>query len=138
MKSESIRRVVLGLAAAVCAASPWLVLAESGEALEIGWSEADITPPTTKRIPLCGQYYQRLADKDNPYHSRLKFVALALKQGNEYVLMGSIDNVTTWTPFVERVRARVKAGGNGKGRIRPIYLHWTFPIFHQGARYDAI
>ena len=107
MKSESIRRVVLGLAAAVCAASPWLVLAESGEALEIGWSEADITPPTTKRIPLCGQYYQRLADTNAPYHSRLKFVAAALKKGSEYVLMGGMDNVTVWQPFVERVRARV-------------------------------
>ena len=76
--------------------------------LEIGWGEADITPPTTKRIPLCGQYYQRLADTNNPFHSRLKFVALALKQGNEHVLMGSIDNVTVWQPFVDRVRARVK------------------------------
>ncbi|MBR3222166.1 MAG: hypothetical protein IKF72_08020 [Kiritimatiellae bacterium] len=76
--------------------------------LEIGWAEADITPPTTKRIPLCGQYYQRLADEANPYHSRIKFVALAMRRGGDYVLMGSIDNVTTWQPFVERVRARVK------------------------------
>ena len=76
--------------------------------LEIGWGEADITPPTTKRIPLCGQYYQRLADTNNPYHSRLKFVALAMKRGGEHVLMGSIDNVTVWQPFVDRVRARVK------------------------------
>ena len=80
----------------------------SDPCLEIGWGEVDITPPPTKRIPLCGQYYQRLADRDNPYHSRIKFVALAIRRGGEYVLMGSIDNVTTWQPFVDRVRARVK------------------------------
>ena len=107
MKSESIRRIVLGLAVAACAASPYVGLAESGEDLEIGWGEVDITPPPTKRIPLCGQYYQRLADTNAPYHSRLKFVAAALKKGNEYVLMGGMDNVTIWQPFVDRVRARV-------------------------------
>ena len=83
------------------------VVAEAGAPLEIGWGEADITPPTTKRIPLCGQYYQRLADVKDPYHSRLKFVATAMKKGDEYVLMGGIDNVTVWQPFVDRVRARV-------------------------------
>ena len=77
-------------------------------ALSIGWGEADITPPTTKRIPLCGQYYQRLADANDPYHSRLKFVALAIQNGEDYMLMGCIDNVTVWQPFVDRVRARVK------------------------------
>ncbi|MBQ2631977.1 MAG: hypothetical protein IJG13_20060 [Kiritimatiellae bacterium] len=82
-------------------------VAEAGAPLEIGWGEADITPPTTKRIPLCGQYYQRLADVKDPYHSRLKFVATAMKKGDEYVLMGGIDNVTVWQPFVDRVRARV-------------------------------
>ena len=82
-------------------------VAEAGAPLEIGWGEADITPPTTKRIPLCGQYYQRLADVKDPYHSRLKFVATALKKGDEYVLMGGMDNVTVWQPFVDRVRARV-------------------------------
>ena len=69
-------------------------VAEAGAPLEIGWGEADITPPTTKRIPLCGQYYQRLADVKDPYHSRLKFVATAMKKGDEYVLMGGMDNVT--------------------------------------------
>ena len=77
-------------------------------ALEIGWGEADITPPPTKKIPLAGQYYQRIADAKTPYHSRLKFVALAMRQGNEHVLMGCMDNVTVWQPFVDRVRARVK------------------------------
>ena len=76
--------------------------------LRIGWAEGDITPPTTKRIPLRGQYYLRLADADAPYHSRLKFVALAIQNGDDYLLMGCIDNVTVWQPFVDRVRARVK------------------------------
>ena len=83
------------------------VVAEAGTPLEIGWGEVDITPPPTKRIPLCGQYYQRLADVKDPYHSRLKFVATAMKKGDEYVLMGGMDNVTVWQPFVDRVRARV-------------------------------
>ena len=77
-------------------------------ALNIGWGEVDITPPPTKRIPLCGQYYQRLADVKDPYHSRLKFAAVAIQRGDEGFLMGSIDNVTVWQPFVDRVRARVK------------------------------
>ena len=90
------------LVAAVCRAEP-------RPALEIGWGEADITPPMTKRIPLKGQYYERLADADEPYHSRLKFAALAMCNGNDYVLMGCIDSVTVWQPFGDRVRARVKA-----------------------------
>ena len=105
MKTFTLLKSAAGLAAvvllcpgSVCAAAP----------LEIGWGEADITPPPTKRIPLCGQYYQRLADTNNPYHSRLRFVALAMKQGDEHVLMGTIDNVTVWQPFVDRVRARVR------------------------------
>ena len=107
MKAEIISRVVLGLAVAV-ATSATLPCWGAGDAvLEIGWGEADITPPPTKRIPLCGQYYQRLADTKDPYHSRLKFVAAVLKKGNEYVLMGGMDNVTIWQPFVDRVRARV-------------------------------
>ena len=93
----------------MCAMSCFAVIEPA--TLEIGWGEADITPPTTKRIPLCGQYYQRLADTNNPFHSRLKFVALALKQGNEHVLMGSIDNVTVWQPFVAGDRARTDLHG---------------------------
>ena len=81
--------------------------AASVDVLEIGWHEVDITPPLTKQIPLNGQYYQRLADSANPYHSRIKFVAAAMKRGGEYVLMGGLDNVTVWEPFVMRVRARV-------------------------------
>jgi hypothetical protein len=108
MKKSSILRAATALAVLSFILPSPAASAKAETPVEIGWAEVDITPPPVKRIPLCGQYYQRLADKDNPYHSRLKFVALALKQGDEYVLMGSIDNVTTWTPFVERVRARVK------------------------------
>ena len=108
MKKSNILRAVTALAALSFVLPSPAASAKAETPVEIGWAEVDITPPPVKRIPLCGQYYQRLADKDNPYHSRLKFVALALKQGDEYVLMGSIDNVTTWMPFVERVRARVK------------------------------
>ena len=108
MKKSSILRAATALAVLSFTLPSLAASAKAETPVEIGWAEVDITPPPAKRIPLCGQYYQRLADKDNPYHSRLKFVALALKQGDEYVLMGSIDNVTTWTPFVERVRARVK------------------------------
>lgn len=108
MKKSSILCAATALAVLSFILPSSAASAKAETSVEIGWAEVDITPPPVKRIPLCGQYYQRLADKDNPYHSRLKFVALALKQGDEYVLMGSIDNVTTWTPFVERVRARVK------------------------------
>ena len=97
-KSFAMAVVVAAYACTTSAASP----------LEIGWGEADITPPQTKKIPLAGQYYQRIADAKNPYHSRLKFVALAMRQGDKYVLMGCIDNVTVWQPFVDRVRVRIK------------------------------
>ena len=93
---------------AVCALLVLCVAATAAGAVRIGWSEVDVTPPPTKRIPLRGQYYQRLADVKNPYHSRLKFVAAAIENGNDYVIMGCIDNVAVWEPFVERVRARVK------------------------------
>ena len=96
------RRAIAAFALSVLCAT-----AEGG-GLKIGWSEADITPPPTKRIPLRGQYYQRLADAENPYHSRLKFVAAAIENGGDYVIMGCIDNVTVWQPFVDRVRVRVK------------------------------
>ena len=51
---------------------------DAGDALNIGWAEADVTPPLTKRVPLDGQYYQRLADTKDPIHTRLKFVAAAI------------------------------------------------------------
>ena len=107
MKAKSIKHHALCVAAFAFAVLSCLSAAGAAP-LEIGWSETDITPPATKRIPLRGQYYLRLADDKAPYHSRLKFVAMAMKQGDEYVLMGTIDNVTVWQPFVDRVRARVK------------------------------
>ena len=104
MKKRTPSVVAAGIFVAACA----LCVSEGLAApLEIGWSEVDITPPPTKRIPLKGQYYERLADQANPYHSRLKFVAAAMKNGEEYVLMGGMDNVTVWQPFVDMVRARV-------------------------------
>ena len=45
----SMKRTVLA------AAFAFAVVAEAGVPLEIGWGEVDITPPPTKRIPLCGQ-----------------------------------------------------------------------------------
>ncbi|MBQ6007563.1 MAG: hypothetical protein IJL17_03435, partial [Kiritimatiellae bacterium] len=75
--------------------------------LEIGWAEADVTPPLTKRVPLDGQYYQRLADAKDPIHARLKFVAVAFKKGGDYFLEGTIDNECVWGPWQDRVRARV-------------------------------
>ena len=75
--------------------------------LEIGWAEADVTPPLTKRVPLDGQYYQRLADVKDPIHTRLKFVAVAFKKGGDYFLEGTIDNECVWGPWQDRVRARV-------------------------------
>ena len=83
MKAEVIRHVVLGFAVAVATSATLPCWGAADAALEIGWGEVDITPPPTKRIPLCGQYYQRLADTNAPYHSRLKFVAAALKKGSK-------------------------------------------------------
>ena len=101
-----LRSAGLALATAVLScASP--AGEEPHPTLEIGWHEVDVTPTTTKRVPLQGQYYQRLADSADPCHSRVKFVAAAMKRGSEHVLFGGLDNVTVWEPFVERVRARV-------------------------------
>ena len=96
-------RTALACALAVVAAG-WAFAAEP---LSIGWSEMDITPPFTKRVPLAGQYYQRLADPANPVHSRLKVVAVAMQQGGEAFIEAAIDNVTVWEPWTKRVRARV-------------------------------
>ena len=85
----------------------WMVPVLAADTLEIGWAEADVTPPLTKRVPLDGQYYQRLADTKNPIHTRLKFVAVAFKKGGDYFLEGTIDNECVWGPWQDRVRARV-------------------------------
>ena len=85
----------------------WMMPAAAADTLNIGWAEADITPPLTKRVPLDGQYYQRLADTKDPIHTRLKFVAAAIQRGGDYFLMGTIDNECVWGPWQDRVRARV-------------------------------
>ena len=76
----------------------WVMPAAAAEALNIGWAEVDVTPPLTKRVPLDGQYYQRLADMKEPIHTRLKFVAAAVQRGGDYFLMGTIDNECVWGP----------------------------------------
>ena len=96
-RSAAVAAVVLNVAGAAFAAGT----------LEIGWAEADVTPPLTKRVPLDGQYYQRLADVKDPIHTRLKFVAVAFKKGGDYFLEGTIDNECVWGPWQDRVRARV-------------------------------
>ncbi len=84
-----MRRPLGGLAAALACAAllPHALLAQ----IEIGWGEADITPPFTKKVPLDGQYYQRFA---NGVHTPLSFVAVAFRNGRDYFLTGSIDNVS--------------------------------------------
>jgi len=70
--------------------------------VRIGWAECDITPSLDcgKKIPLTGQYYVREA---NGIHSRLKFTVCAMRQGDEHVIMGSLDNVSSNELFVRRV-----------------------------------
>ena len=72
--------------------------------IEIGWAEADLTPPFTKKVPLDGQYYQRIA---TGVHTPVCFVAVAFRNGEEYFLTGSIDNVSVRDVWVEQVRAEL-------------------------------
>jgi len=73
--------------------------------LEIGWAERDITPELgAKKVGLAGLYYLREATN---VQSRLKFTCCVLRQGDEQVLMGSLDSVSGWDPFTARVAARV-------------------------------
>ena len=48
----------------------WMMPVAAADILNIGWAEADVTPPLTKRVPLDGQYYQRLADTKDPHFKR--------------------------------------------------------------------
>ena len=99
---SSLKRMLLcGVFAAL------MMPAVAADVINIGWAEADITPPLTKRVPLDGQYYQRLADTKDPIHTRLKFVAAAVQCGADYFLMGTIDNECVWGPWQDRVRERV-------------------------------
>ena len=50
----------------------WTMPVAAADTLNIGWAEADVTPPLTKRVPLDGQYYQRLADTKEKARTRTK------------------------------------------------------------------
>lgn len=77
----------------------------SAAGLEIGWAECDVTPSLDgKKVVLCGLYYPRIATN---IHSRLKFTCCAMRMGDEQVLMGSLDTVSGWRPFAEKLAARV-------------------------------
>ena len=87
-------RVWSVLACVLCALNVVFVHAAG---LEIGWAERDITPSLDggKKIPLAGQYYVR--DATN-IHSRLKVTCCVMRNGDEQVLMGSVDVVGLWDP----------------------------------------
>ena len=72
----------------------------------IGWSEADITPVTEKKIALYGQYYARTATE---IHSRLKTVAVAFSSGGEQFLTASLDLVNFQQDFHRKIRAAAAA-----------------------------
>ena len=74
--------------------------------LMIGWSEADITPVTEKKIALYGQYYARTATE---IHSRLKTVAVAFSSGGEQFLTASLDLVNFQQDFHRKIRAAAAA-----------------------------
>ena len=75
--------------------------------LEIGWAERDITPELGgKKVPLAGLYYLRAATN---VHSRLKFTCCVMRQGDEQVLMGSMDVVSGWDPFTKKVAEKLHA-----------------------------
>ena len=75
--------------------------------MEIGWAERDITPSLDgKKVPLAGLYYIRHATN---VQSRLKFTCCVIRQGNEQVLMGSVDVVSGWQPFTDKVNERLSA-----------------------------
>ena len=74
------------------------------EKFMIGWSEADTTPVTEKKVALYGQYYGRTA---TGIHSRLKTVAAAFSSGSEQFLTASLDLVNFQQDFHRRIRAMV-------------------------------
>jgi len=75
--------------------------------LEIGWAERDITPELGgKKVGLAGLYYIREATN---VHSRLKFTCCVMRQGDEQVLMGSLDSVSGWDPFTKKVAETLHA-----------------------------
>ena len=77
----------------------------SAAELEIGWAERDVTPSLDgKKVQLAGLYYLRAATN---IQSRLKFTCCAMRQGDEQALMCSVDVVSGWDPFVEKLAARL-------------------------------
>ena len=130
------KQIVMG-----CVLLAWTAAAVAGNVLNIGWAEVDIAPPLTKRVPLDGQYYQRLADTKDPIHTRLKFVAVAVQRGGDYFLMGTIDNECVWGPWQDRVRERVHAlvpeVAPEHVFINCIHTHCAPAIRHSGTPHGA-
>ena len=57
-----------------------MVAVVADDVLNIGWAEADVTPLHTKRVPIDGQHYQRLALKDIAKYSGLSLAQLKKHQ----------------------------------------------------------
>ena len=74
--------------------------------LQIGWSEADITPAMDKKVALYGQYYARTATE---IPSRLKTVAVVFASGDEQFITASLDLVNFQQEFHRKVRAAAAA-----------------------------
>lgn len=106
--------------------------------IEIGWGESDITPPFTKKVPLDGQYYQRIA---KGIHTPLAFVAVAFRNGDEYFLTGSIDNVSVRDVWVEEVRRelakRLPEVDPARVSINCVHTHCAPMIGSQGLLPEA-
>lgn len=106
MKNTFVRlsavSLICGCLSVLLAACP----CRAAEALSIGWAERDVTPTLNagKKIPLIGQYYVREATN---IHSRLMFTCCVMRQGAEQALMASVDVVSGWGPFTERVAKRL-------------------------------
>lgn len=100
------------------------------EKLMIGWSEADITPVTDKKIPLYGQYYVRIAEK---IHSNLKVTAAAFSSGKEHFLTAGLDNAGMPNAFYNNVCKRVgeleKEIDTTKIFLNAIHTH-SAPCYH--------
>ena len=106
--------------------------------VEIGWGEVDITPPPTRKIPLDGQYYQRIA---KGVHLPIMFTAVAVRNGDDYFLTGSIDNVSVREPWMREVRSLLKKRIPGldvsRVSINAIHTHCAPMIGSQGLLPEA-
>lgn len=74
-----------------------------GDAIMIGWAEADITPEGV--VDLAGQYYHRLSEG---VHLPLSATALALESDGGQAVMVSLDIVSCEFSFLEELRGRLK------------------------------